>query len=676
MYLFKKLKIVISLLVLMNAWSMSLAQQSQVLVINDTSNTEQSYSTWVKWYSPDFVYPEGVNVYRRPVGGLQWEKLNTVPIQIGDSIAQRHKAADPDLEFFEEVLKTPEDAMQADQLFINMLIKTFQSNVFAEYAGIYYQDREVQWGTTYEYRVNKIVKGRELMISQSKPVKVGAFQPDIPVSELKIEQNKKKIEIDWKPEESRFYAVNIYQGTLDSAMQKVNKKPLMLTLVSDEGKMVYPTPKYVQDSLTEGLTYVYQVAGIGFFGEELQRTKPWKIPYKDTTPPNPPQGLSGDADSMKVTLQWKQIEDTDASGVNIYRSMHSDGPFEKVNKDPIAVSRVSYIDTVDIPGPYYYHIAAQDIAGNEANSTDVFVEVADVMPPATPQQVRIKVDTGRLRLDWLANTEKDLWGYLIFRSTTSGDEYIPLNVDPIKDAYYIQKIPKSVKSRFFYKVLAIDTAYNRSPLSECVHGRMPDVIAPERPRIKWVEHKENTLVIKWIPNVDEDLMGYHVYRYDSLASDSYEKININIIDGKVNGFTDRKAAYHRTYMYYVTAVDSVGNESKPSNIEQGYLYNEEAMEALGALKTKYNKKKHKLTLWWEANASTGLLGYVVYRGTSDATMRPLGGMQSEPLYTDQISKSELSIPLFYQVKAVSKDGHVVYSEILSWKNDNTSEKKK
>ncbi|MEP2024532.1 MAG: hypothetical protein ABJH98_12565 [Reichenbachiella sp.] len=660
-------KILIALTLLMVLSLKLRAQESQVLVINDPANAEESYQVLIKWYTPDFIYPEGVNLYRRLEGGLQWEKLNTNPIKVKDSIKQIFKQADPDLEFFEQLLQRPEEAKEASHLFINMIIKSFQSSIFADYAGIYFEDKSARWGSTYEYRVNRILKGKEILLNISNPIKVGQFEPDIPVKEIEVSQNKKSIELDWLPEENRFYAINIYktEKEIDSTY-KVNNKPMMLTQVMDSGKLVYPSPKFIDDKLSEGQTYSYEIAGIGFFGEEFARTEPVVVPFRDTTPPAPPEELKVDADSMKVHLEWQSLIDSDVVGFHVFRSVKSDGPFERVTDTLISPLEVEYMDLPSIPGPYYYYVASLDLAGNEASSRLVFVEVADVKPPNIPNQLSIKVDSSGFRLDWAANEEEDLWGYILFRAVEEGEEYVPLNVEPIQDNFFKQELSKNVKSTFFYKILAIDTAYNKSEVSEPVYAHLPDVMPPEKPMIRQVEPTENSIRVEWIPNVDQDLMGYHMYRQDSSISEEFKKINLNLIEPGVHGFTDRQIVTNRTYAYCLTALDSVSNESDCSNIEYGYLYKERTLEEVGKLKYKYNARKNNILIWWNEEPSQHLVGYVMFSGATETEMRPVSGLLVESNFTDTSPANAPTV--FYKVKAVSKTGSVVYSELMSWKN--------
>ena len=141
---------------------------------------------------------------------------------------------------------------------------------------------------------------------------------------------------------------------------------------------------------------------------------------------------------------------------------------------------------------------------------------------------------------------------------------------------------------------------------------------------------------------------------------------MSLIESGVHGFTDRKVLANRAYAYCVTAIDSTGNESACSNLEYGYLYKEKLLVDVGELKYKYSARKGNLLIWWKEEASNQLVGYVVYSGESDAMLKPISGLLEVSNFTDT---PELSNPtVYYKVKAVSKSGSVIYSELLSWKN--------
>lgn len=625
----------------------------------------------IKWYTKELVYPEGVNVYRKREGALDWVKLNERPVIRKQNISSAVLAADPDMEAFTNIIQsaTPQE-LQQDMAFLNVLIKSFQSNAFADFMGIYFEDSTVVSGTRYEYKVNRIRNSREILIGISSLIEAESYSPAAPITGIEVFQTEKKLSINWNHEEERFYAVNIYRKSSTETMAiKLNQNPLMITQSPDSlGNLSYAKPMFSEDrNLEEGKSYTYQLTGVGFFENETALSDPVEAKFEDITPPPAPQNLTGKADSMNVYLKWENVNVDDLKGMNVYRSTKSDGPYEVINSSILNFESPFYHDSLKIPGPYYYFIAATDEVGNEGHSNLIFVEVQDVMPPAPPQQLAIKTDTGRISLTWRMGSEPDLSGYYIYRTVDRSQKrnYILLNAEPLKADHFEQDLPKNVKNEFFYYIIAVDTSYNRSKPSDYVSGAMPDILAPEKPFIKTVSYQEDNIVIEWIPNVDSDLAGYHLYRADT--SKTFSRININLISGEAYRYTDRDNTGNTDYFYHLVALDSTGNVSYPSK----EVYARRTVKQLDpqgqiALKIKHSKRKKHNQLIWNYPIDTPVQGYVVFRGTQENRLKPITGLIKNKNFIDKKDKGEAVEEQYYQVRAYIGNV-VIYSTIVKQK---------
>ncbi|MEO9871550.1 MAG: hypothetical protein ABJF63_13800, partial [Ekhidna sp.] len=413
-----------------------IGQESRVLVRNSPENRDTQTSIQIKWYSNEFpFYTEGSHVYRRRSGTINWERITNEPVaQDVEFDTVRYYQLDRDLGFYTEIVKgaTPEQLEESGFLFVNILIKSFESQLFAEFIGNFYEDRNVSQGVSYEYKINKISNGRELYLGQSQAIVAGSYTSEKAVSGFSVEQQDTTFTLDWEVDPELFYAVNIYQYTDSLGEIKVNENPLMMSETTDSlGNVGYASPKYTIRDLKVGGTYVYTVSGKDFFGNETKRSKEIIIKLEDTTPPPAPTSFEGKADSMKVHLKWEFEKTNDFSELRLYRSPVSDGPFEIIHT---TTSKFSYTDSLSVPGPYYYIIANTDIYGNEGESRKIFIEVQDVFPPMAPEGLTIKADTGKIFLEWNANLEPDLAGYLVYRTVEKDNKkkYVLLNSDPLK----------------------------------------------------------------------------------------------------------------------------------------------------------------------------------------------------------------------------------------------------
>jgi hypothetical protein len=640
-------------------------------VVSSIKPLTKTPTVLLKWYSRELYYDEGVYVYRRTSSDLSWTRVSLSPIKRQSTIPESEMRIDPDLKDFVTIVNSSQRKdLQEDLPLLQIMLKTFQSNSFSKFLGICFEDVDLHEGIEYEYKVNKIVNGKEILLGISKTFLVGSYQPDPPVDSVSIFQKGKKIALNWKHDEERFYAVNIYRTNLIDGIEiKLNKQPLVLSKITDSlGRVHYPSPMFAEDKkLKEGERYSYEVAGVGFFENETKRSSPVEVAFEDITPPPAPKNLVGEVDSMVVNLKWESVQSPDLDHVRIYRSRKSDGPFDVVitpKKTPF--DGTSFKDSLSTPGPYYYFIAAVDRVGNESHSNLVFIEAQDVFGPAKPEDLRIATDTGSIHLSWKMGNEADLAGYYLYRTVDQHDfkKYVLLNAEPLHANHFDERLPKNVKNNFFYYLIATDTSYNRSVTSEFVFDRMPDAIAPEKPFIKAVSYENDVIVVSWTPNLEQDLKGYNLFRSDSASQ--FSQLNINPIGREAFRFIDRTHTPNTEYHYYLQAFDSAGNVSINSNeVFAKRTTEEEELSEVGvvSLKLKFNKRKKVILASWTSNINTGILGYVLFKGQNETDLKPITGLISEIRFTEPISDQE---SWAYQVRCYSPK-KVFYSKLITKK---------
>ncbi len=640
------------------------AQKTVVLTQN---SKEQPGIINVKWYSQQFTYPGGVNIYRKE-GQTSWEKINDKPVIMQDDMDEKYYRDDEDLQVFVELMKEAKAGDMNGFVLLYVMIKSFTSDAFSRFVGIQIDDSHVNPGETYQYKVMKIENGQEKQLAISEPVTAGEFKPLSPVQEIFVRSAEKKAELGWKIEEQRFYGVNIYRSAPGQDEKKLNDKPVMISMVKDSsGNRAYPEVKFIDDSLTEGSVFQYRLAGVDFFGNETGYSKPIEVVIKDVTPPLPPANVEREINKLQVTITWQNMEKDDLAGFNIYRSMHDRDDYEKINSILVPALSNRYIDKVDYPHGYYYYVAAVDKSGNEAKSHKMFAEVQDVFPPSVPGNVKAMADTGRIMVNWDKNTEPDLAGYLIFRKIKSNSKrFVLLNANPIADNFYIDSLSINIKNEFQYQVVAMDTSYNRSEFSEIAFATMPDVVPPAKPYIKSVTSKDEKLVIEWIRNVDTDLMGYDVYRSVKIDTTvTTEKVNANLLTATVNVFTDRWATPGTKYYYHLIARDSSGNQSARSEIFSGIIpvQGQASAVKISNYKVNYKSNKNHVELSWKVEAEN-LLGTMIFRKENETgTFKPLTGLLESEEYVDKEIRKQATY--FYEIRGYDKSGSIAKSETRS-----------
>jgi hypothetical protein len=96
----------------------------------------------------------------------------------------------------------------------------------------------------------------------------------------------------------------------------------------------------------------------------------------------------------------------------------------------------------------------------------------DVTPPAAPTGLSTSLKGIDADINWNDNTETDLAGYNIYRSTTSGSGYTKLNDTMIVNSEYLDNTTVA-GTTYYYKVKAVDTSWNESNDSSEVSVAIP-----------------------------------------------------------------------------------------------------------------------------------------------------------------------------------------------------------
>ncbi len=254
----------------------------------------------------------------------------------------------------------------------------------------------------------------------------------------------------------------------------------------------------------------------------------------DLEAPTAPAGLAATAGNATVALDWDDNAEVDLAGYNIYRSTISGTGYARLNTT--AVSSSDYMDdTADNGVTYFYVVTAVDTSYNESGfsnevfatpidlnfyrdiNDDQFIDMTDLgafllvwlqsdclitsgwdingdcvvnydefsmlagnwtgpdtTPPSVPTGLSATAGNSTVSLDWNDNSENDLNGYNVYRSTTSGSGYTLLNTSLLSSSDYIDTDVAN-GTIYYYIVSALDIESNESDASSEVSAT-PDVI--------------------------------------------------------------------------------------------------------------------------------------------------------------------------------------------------------
>jgi len=196
-------------------------------------------------------------------------------------------------------------------------------------------------------------------------------------------------------------------------------------------------------------------------------------PPGDVTTPATPTNIIPTAGDSKVGLTWTAPADPDVAGYNIYTSTST--PVDTTTpENGTLITTESYTVTGLTNGQLYYFILkAVDTSGNASPvSSEVSASpIGDTTPPTAPTGLSAMASNTTVSLSWAANTETDLAGYNIYRSTTPG---VPLT-SPINGGTLVSGTTYTDTGRangqiYYYVITAVDTGGNQSGASNEVNA--------------------------------------------------------------------------------------------------------------------------------------------------------------------------------------------------------------
>ncbi|MDE0773055.1 MAG: fibronectin type III domain-containing protein [Salibacteraceae bacterium] len=662
--------IIIAILIALSSFSQVERKPNSLLAKNMEDGT-----VFLKWVCEKVYYKEGFNVYRKTENS-DWQKLNNSPLLWNDTEIVRIAQSSPDVTMFNGVFQKISVAeFQESVASVFALQKAFKNNEFALAIAVGFIDENPLSGTTYTYKLNAIENGQEVEMDQLQ-ITAGNYENVAPPQNIIVDRKKRKINFNFQTEPLRYFGIKILRTGSDGSNDTITGKetyPVQQD-IDENGKML-PWPKhlFIDRNIDKDLSYTYQFFAIDYFAEMSPSTGEIKSNSIDFDPPQEAFGLDFKIDTQRITLTWILVDDPDRVGINVYRYNDPNGDSIKLNLTPINKNKLSFEDNVSEFRTYFYKVGVFDAAGNEIISTPTMIQVRDIIPPLPPTGLKTSTDTGMVNLSWKASKEKDLKGYVIYKvidnGTNNDEEYTMVNPSTINGTNYTERMSKNVKNTFHYVVVAVDTSWNYSNYSVLSIAELPDHVPPVKPFIKIIKKTEKAILITWIPNKDEDLRGYNIFRkVVGDTSNNLEKLNGRPINISYSSYEDKLFEAGTLYSYLLQATDSSNNKSELSEafqIQTSGTRKEETIE-LKSFSVKKKRRGKIVSLKWTAAPEEFIEGYVLYRTIkSEKRLEPYTGLLNNTTFNDKSITEGTSYK--YQLRLYSKAGDVVRSKIIDVK---------
>ncbi len=366
---------------------------------------------------------------------------------------------------------------------------------------------------------------------------------------------------------------HVYRGrSVDGDFLRMNEVllPLLQTTFADS-------------TVRSNTSYFFKVSAVDSSGNESPLSNAAMALAEDHRPPGVPQELAASyQEDGSVLVNWQDPSPPRdlKSYLVLRRQLGQLGArsrtFAQVNRDDFTATELRDPGEAGrgfLEGAYYeYLVLAADSSRNFSDSAFVVLQIPDRTAPEAPGELRVTNDGGfRLNVSWQATSSRDATAYHLYRKETSRSDSLIARMAVETRAFRDGGV---VPGRLYtYGVSAIDSLGNESIRTEGEPVLMRDFAPPLSVRNVYARFTGNGVVVRWEPSTAGDLVGYRVFR-STIATGVYVPISgepavdSGTVDTRFADASGIAGAWYR-----VTAVDSSGNESRPSTPSQAITDN-------------------------------------------------------------------------------------------------------
>ena len=370
-------------------------------------------------------------------------------------------------------------------------------------------------------------------------------------------------------------------------------------------------------------------------------------------------------DLVKIEWEFPKESENQIVGFELLHSETDGQNTYKVVQKNISRNQRSIVTKNITPSNYFKIRAIGD--NNQTESFSILVQLYDETPPAVPVGLTGKIDsTGIVRLEWKANTEKDLGGYHVFRGVQKGEEMMRLTPEMITKNTFEDKVTlENLNSKVYYYVVSLDKRKNQSQPSKIIEIEKPDKVRPEAP--VFAEYKlEDTgdITLKWHKSHSKDAVLHQLFRKDidepkAPVRKIYETKNIDAL----YSYTDKQVENNKRYVYYLQAVDK-SNLVSDKSLEITLRSNKIVPAAvITNLAGSANGNKKMIELNWK-NKSKNISEIIVYRQKGDEKPTLWGTLSGKQEFLEDKIVYSGNVYTYY-IKPMLENNQVTKTEKIS-----------
>ncbi len=244
-----------------------------------------------------------------------------------------------------------------------------------------------------------------------------------------------------------------------------------------------------------------------------------------------------------------------------------------------ALNSMAYTDALEFASQrarLRYAVRFVNSSGQKAGFSNFFlIEPASGIASA-PTSLAAAVSQDSIELEWTGpsvnvdgSTPPNIIGYYVYRSTSEKEAAKLLTPSPIQASRFRDEFFR-FGTEYFYFVRAVSAGTGGRPVesgeSNITRLTPKDVFPPGAPAGITLAASPTIISIFFATNPENDVAGYRIYRSEDPAVDKGTWTLLTREMLTTNTFQDIKVEAGKTYYYYLTATDTAGNTSQPSEV--------------------------------------------------------------------------------------------------------------
>jgi fibronectin type 3 domain-containing protein len=223
--------------------------------------------------------------------------------------------------------------------------------------------------------------------------------------------------------------------------------------------------EFIDTTAKPGVTYYYAVAAVSA-REDGNRSDTTALLVRAAKPPAAPTGITVAHRPGSVLLEWPAIPG--AVGYRVERALPN-GRWSIVNDEMVRGARIEDVFPIGVGGTLSYRVSTVGVDDQvSVPSQVVAVELPDVQSPLAPIAKTADGRAGRVTLTFRANSGENVTdGLFVLRSRNIREDGLIVHAAPLPanaTSYVDEDVVAG--STYIYRLVAIDTAGNRSEPSE------------------------------------------------------------------------------------------------------------------------------------------------------------------------------------------------------------------